>query len=76
MFEYHIIATTQVFNLNTSGAFGKVFRGELKLPSEAKFEDVAIKTIKSESNCSIYLAFDYKDAGLCIRYQISAVEMK
>ena len=30
------------------GAYGKVFRGEIKLPNKAKFEDVAIKTIKRE----------------------------
>ncbi len=29
-----------------TGAFGKVFRGEIKKP-DSKFEDIAIKTIKS-----------------------------
>ena len=34
--------------ITLSGAFGKVYRGELRQPGNEKFEDVAIKTIKSE----------------------------
>ncbi len=31
-----------------AGAFGKVFRGEIRRLDSSKFEDIAIKTIKSE----------------------------
>ncbi len=36
-----------VYQTSLSGAFGKVFRGEMKKP-DSKFENIAIKTIKSK----------------------------
>ncbi len=43
LFMYRAIA-----NLYFAGAFGKVFRGEMRRSDCSKFEDIAIKTIKSE----------------------------
>ncbi len=37
-----------------TGAFGKVFRGKMRRPDCSKFEDIAIKTIKSEL-CRFFL---------------------
>ena len=34
----------------SKGAFGKVYRGELTVPGDTKFDDIAIKTIKSKLN--------------------------
>ena len=41
----------------SKGAFGKVYRGERKLSDDTKFEDIAIKTIKSGLNFSCYEPF-------------------
>ncbi len=40
--------------ISYAGAFGKVFRGEMKKP-DSKFEDIAIKTIKSKTVISLRL---------------------
>ena len=52
---YEIVSKLGFF----AGAFGKVFRGEMRRIESSKFEDIAIKTIKSELHLFLSLLILY-----------------